>query len=426
MPKIFVQALTAAGCALAVLAGSQVAQAQNVAPGEALAGSSDVSGVGKIGQVHDKLRRAAARHSLYTEMADVYAEYSAFKTLTTKNTGLSWSMDLGYLQQWGRADGGSPAGQWLATPSVDWTLFHDSAIGTGSFQLDYTAVRYATRQNAAEVQGRLGLITPINDYSSAQNTFNQLTYTHALPGNRVLVSVGQYPFSNFDTNQYLANQQQNFNNDLLAQNGSQTYASAGLGAYVQVNATSTIHFAAGFQSANNLAATTLSAKNFDDDGYAWFGYAQWTPAIKGLGAAQYSLTYYEVPSVPAQSPNSRGWSANAVQNLSDRWAVFGRANRAYGDVTPIRASYALGVAINDPLGRSPTDQIGLAYAYSDVTPTATNPAMLRNEKVVETYWNWTFAKGLLLTPGVQYLRDPALAPSRDDAWVISLRSTLMF
>ena len=411
---------------LALLAGNQAAWAQNAAPDEVLAGSSDVSAVGKIGLVHDKLRRAAARHTLYTEMADAYDQYSAFKTLTTKNTGWSWSMDASYLQQWGRADGGSAAGQWLATPSVDWTLFHDSTLGSGSVQLDYTAVRYGTRQNAAEVQDRLGLVTPINDYSHAQNTFNQLTYTHALPGNQMLVSVGQYPFSNFDGNQYLANQQQNFNNDLLSQNGSETYATAGVGAYLQVNATSTIHFAAGFQSANNLAATTLSTRDFGDDGYAWFGYAQWTPAIKGLGAAQYSLTYYEVPSVPAQSPSSRGWSANAVQNLSDRWAVFGRANRAYGDVTPIRASYALGVAINNPLGRSPTDQIGLAFAYSDVTPTATNAGGASNEKLVEAYWNWTFAKGLLLTPGLQYLRDPALAPSRDDAWVVSLRSTLMF
>jgi len=53
MSKIFVQTLAAGGCALALLAGSQVARAENVATGEALAGSTDVSGVGKIGQVHD-------------------------------------------------------------------------------------------------------------------------------------------------------------------------------------------------------------------------------------------------------------------------------------------------------------------------------------------------------------------------------------
>ncbi len=426
MSRDHARAFAAACCAAAFLGGGQRALAQTADAGDTVLGSSDTSAVGRIGVVHERLRRAAVRHWLSTEGADLYDQYSAFKARAAKDAGLSWSMDLSYLQQWGRSEGGSPAAQWLATPSIDWTLFDDKAVGTGSVQLVYTAVRYGTDQSGADVQGKLGLITPINDYPKRQNTFNQLTYTQAFPGNKLLLTIGQYPFSNFDGNQYLANQQQNFNNYALSQNGSQTYANAGLGAYVQLNATSTVHFAAGFQSADNITGATLSARNFGEGGYSWFGYAQWTPAFKGLGAAQYSATWYGVPGVPAQSPGSRGWSLNAVQNLNATWAVFGRANRAYDYVTPIRASYALGAAMNNPLGRSPTDQIGVAFAYSAAASPPTVPAGASNEKVVEVYWNWTFAKGLLLTPGVQYIRDPALAPSTDSAWVIGLRSTLMF
>jgi len=425
MSKICAHALAAA-CGVALLATSLAALAQSAVTEDTLAASSDTSSVGKIGRVHDNLRRGAARHSLYTEEADLYGRYSAFKARTAKEIGLSWSMDLSYMQQWGRQDGGSPAGQWLATPSIDWTLFDSSAVGAGSVQLAYSAVRYGTKQSAADVQSNLGLITPINDYPGRQNTFSQLTYTQAMPGNKVSLSVGQYPFFNFDGNQYLANQQQNFNNYVLAQNGSSTYAVAGLGAYVQINATSVVQFAAGFQAANNITGSTLSTRNFGDVGYAWFSYAQWTPAFKGLGAAQYSIIYYEVPSVPAQSPSSRGWSVNAVQNLSATWAVFARANRAYDYVTPIRASYALGAAMNNPLGRRATDQIGLAFGYSDAAPRPTNPAGAGNEKVVEAYWNWTVDKGLLLSPDVQYIRDPSLAPSRGGAWALSLRATFMF
>jgi len=132
-----------------------------------------------------------------------------------------------------------------------------------------------------------------------------------------------------------------------------------------------------------------------------------------------------VPTVPAQ-PRSSGWSVNVSQNLNDTWAVFGRANRAYDYVTPIRSSYALGAAMNNPLGRSKTDQLGLAIGYSSAAPAPTNPPGARNEKVVEAYWNWTVAKALLLSPDVQYIRDPALAPSRDSAWALSLRATLSF
>jgi len=51
---------------------------------------------------------------------------------------------------------------------------------------------------------------------------------------------------------------------------------------------------------------------------------------------------------------------------------------------------------------------------------------VRSEKVVEGYWNWTLFGGLLLTPDVQYLRDPARNPTRDSVWALSLRTTLMF
>lgn len=410
---------------LSLLGGVDAAVAQSSTSDATVAGDFDASSAGKIGRVHDNLRRAADRHWLYAETADVYNDYLAFKARIGKATGFSWSMDLSYLQQWGRLDGGSPAGQVLATPSIDWTLFENAGVGAGSVQLAYILTRYGTDQSAADVQSNLGLITPVNDYPARQSTFSQLTYTHALSGNRLLLSVGQYPISNFDGNPYLANQQQNFNNYVLTQNGSATYAFAGLGAYVQVNATKTLQFAAGLQNASSTTGTTLSTKGFGDYGYSWFGYAQWTPAFRGLGSAQYSITYYEVPTVPAQ-PRSTGWSVNASQNLDTTWAVFGRANRAYGYVTPIRASYALGAAINNPLGRRPTDQIGLAFGFSDAAPPPSNPAGARDEKVIEAYWNWSLPMGLLLTPDVQYIHDRALSPTRAYAWVLSLRATLMF
>lgn len=399
---------------------SQDTEAENPALGK-----SDVSEVGKIGRVHDNLRRAQARHSLYEAAENLYGDYSRLKARTEKNIGLSWSMDVSYLQQWGEPDGGSPAGQVLATPSLNWELFNSRTFGEGSVQVAYTAVRYPTSQTAGDVTDNLGLITPINDFPDYQNTFAQLTYTQAFPGNRFLMTVGQYPFYNFDGNQYLANQQQNFNSYVFTQNGSSTYPIAGLGAYAQVNATNTIQFAAGFQNAANITGETLSTQGFGDGGFAWFGYAQWTPKFRGLGASQYSLTYYQVPTVPLQ-PHTSGWSLNAVQNLDATWAVFARANRAYDYVTPIQGSYALGGAMNNPLGRSATDQIGLAFGYSDAASPPTNPAGARSEKIVEAYWNWTFFGGLLLTPDVQYILDPALAPNRDSVWALSLRATLMF
>jgi carbohydrate-selective porin OprB len=63
---------------------------------------------------------------------------------------------------------------------------------------------------------------------------------------------------------------------------------------------------------------------------------------------------------------------------------------------------------------------------SDAAGRPTNPRYARNEKIVEAYWNWTFFGGLLLTPDVQLVLDPALAPGRSTVWILSLRATAMF
>jgi Carbohydrate-selective porin, OprB family len=124
--------------------------------------------------------------------------------------------------------------------------------------------------------------------------------------------------------------------------------------------------------------------------------------------------------------NAYNWSLNAVQNLSKTWAIFARANTASGAVNPIKSSYALGVAMNDPLKRTATDQIAVAVGYSDVAPPPVNPAGARDEKVVEAYWSWTVFGGLLPTPSAQVTFDPALDPGRAGVLVLSIRATLLF
>jgi hypothetical protein len=406
-------------------AATPVLAQEDAASEPPLFGTTDVITVGKIGRVHDRLRRASLWARLSQDISGLYGDYSRFKTRMKKAAGLSWSVPVSYMQQWGEHDGGWSAGQLLATPGLDWELFQHEALGSGSLQVSYTLVQYPWRQTGAAVGDNLALITPINDFPGDGDSFPQLTYTHALPGNKLLLTLGQYPFYNFDGNQYLADQQQNFNSYIFAQNGSSTYPLAGLGAYAQVNLTSTIQLATGFQSAADPSGATLTSKDFAADNIAWFTYGQWAPKLHGFGPAQYSLTYYDVPEVPL-APASSGWSFNAVQNLNDRWAVFGRANGAWGTTTPIRASYALGAAFNNPLGRSKTDQIGFAIGYSDPADPPANPADARGETIAELYWNWTFFKGMLLTPDVQYIRDPALDADRDDAWVLSLRTTVLF
>jgi hypothetical protein len=290
--------------------------------------ATDVSGVAKIGRLQRRIQRwEGADHDRVGALSD----YSRFKQSVKKATGLSWSMPVSYLQQWGLPDGGRSAGQLLATPGLDWELFRSRTFGTASLQFAYTLVDYPWRQTGASIADHLGVIAEINDFpGNDENSFDQLSYTQTFPGNKLLLTIGQYPLSNFDDNQYLADQQQNFNNLLFTQNGSQTYPVAGLGAYAQVNITRTIQLAAGVQNATDIAGTNLSSDGLSGQSTAWFAYAQWMPKLHGLGEAQYGFAYFDVPAVPEQAKRSTSWSFNAVQHLNDTWAIFGRANGALG------------------------------------------------------------------------------------------------
>lgn len=380
-----------------------------------------------IGKLHDRLRAAQAREqpSMEEEITDIYSQYVKAKDKVQKAAHLQYSLDASAMYQWGSPKAGSPAGQLLFSPSVNWDFLKKTSLGSGSLQFSYNLPWYMTSQNGLELQNMLNLMTPVNDFPTNAPTFGQLTFTWTLPRSWLSLIVGQFPISNFDTNQYANNQQINFVSYPLAQNGSSTYPGASLGVYTQINPTKEVSFSAGFQDANNITGKTIQVNSFGDGQYAWFVYGQWNPQFKGLGSSQYSFLYYRSPSVPAQS-STRGWSFNGVQNLNEKWGWFMRANGASGYTTPIKTSIAGGAVLNNPLNRDPLDQIGLGIAWDQAAGPPANPANARDEWVVEAYWAWTFFRGLQITPDVQFYTHPALNPGQGNAWVFTLRSLILF
>ena len=315
----------------------------------------------------------------------------------------------------------------MFTPAVDWAAFSNPWVGAGSFQFHFLSANYLSATDAAALGNAINLVTPINNQSTANNQFMQLTYTHSFPGNWLSVSFGQYPFSNFDGNAYANDQQVTFIGFSLTQNGSQNYAQAGIGAYVQIDPTRDIILAAGFQDANDISGSYIQTSTLGQGQYAWFGYGAWTPTIPGWGQGTYSLLYYNQPSVTVQPIASECLALNAAQPIGDRLGLVVRANTAWRSSFAIQSSIAAGGVLNDPLRRSPADQIGLAMAWN-----ATNMSLYAgtntrpSETMLEFYWSWSVYRTLLITPDIQLYLQPALAPSADLSAVFTIRVTQLF
>ena len=126
--------------------------------------------------------------------------------------------------------------------------------------------------------------------------------------------------------------------------------------------------------------------------------------------AKYSCTLFQAPATTEQA-RSQGWSINAVQNLDEKWALFGRLNASSDDSGSNKRSFGIGVAINNPLGRADGDQIGIAFGSLEQRKPLPPLTLEHTQNTLEAYWNWSLFGGLLLTPDVQYIRNP-IAPAR--------------
>jgi Carbohydrate-selective porin, OprB family len=415
--------LTALGCAASA---GVVLACVTVHP--AIAQDAEQPGISHVGRIHDKIRAAKKREAVSpTQVYDeVGQRVGAAKKQIESETGITFAFDASFMSQWGTPPGGYGAVQALFTPSLQWKAFDDAMIGTGSFQFSYIAAQYLSGATGATQQARLNLNSPINDYASNELMFFQLSYTHEFPGHWLSVTVGQYPILNFDGNAYANNQQVNFIGYSLAQNGSQNYSQASLGAYAELNPTRDVTVAGGFQDANNLSANYIQFSTLGLGQYAWFLYGAWSPTVAGLGQAQYALMYYNLPSVPAQPLASDGLSFSASQALGEQWAVFLRANTAWGSSTTIQSSVAGGLVLNDPLGRNPLDQIGLGTAWNKTNMSLHAGSFARqSETMMELYWATTLGSRLQITPDVQLYFQPALAPSSGMAAVFTIRAALL-
>ena len=366
----------------------------------------------------------ARRNSTFSDFGQAYTD---FKNKLNKNYGLDYSVDISYMGQRAAPNGKKNSMQTYIYPSVTWTTFNNE-YGTGTLNAAYTMIRYGGK-NGSWLGNRIGVQTDINDYTSAQNSFDELYYSYQLGGdwNWLTLGLGQFPLYNFDGSPYAANQQVNFVNYALSQNATASYPTAGVGMYAQITPNEDWSFTFGGQDASDPDATSVQLNHFSDEHYTTFASVSYTPTIKGLGEGQYSVMVYNVPGVKLQPETTNGWSLNLSQNIGDKLAVFSRINGVSGHTETIKRSYVLGAVYNNPLDRNPLDQIGLAFAYNQINEKAVGSKLNHeSEKIIEGYWAWGVSKWMTLTPDIQFYIDPASNSKSDYATVFTLSSTFFF
>ncbi len=364
--------------------------------------------------------------SVASAQGSLVQDYQDFKNNLSKETGITYSFDASFLPQRGAPSGKGTAWQSQYYGTIGWNAFDSDTWGSGAFNAAYTMVRY-WGTNANVIGNRIGVISSINDYPSNSNSFDELSYTHTLPGalKNVSLTLGQFPLYNFDGTDYNSNQQVNFLNYALSQNASEVYPTASLGGFVTVNPTNTWSFSVGAQNANNITGETISWNKLEKGDWTSFVSMMWTPSFDGL-AGEYGLLLYYQPDVSAQPEESYGWSLNAQQYLSKKVALFARINGVNKSQNSIKQSYVFGGVVNNPFNRNSLDQLGLAVAMNKLNKEVNGAGTRSWESVLEGYMAFGISSFMTLTPDVQLYINPGANKEQNTATVLSLRATFMF
>ena len=353
-------------------------------------------------------------------------KYADFKKWLNDKFGFSYTLDASFLPQRGAPNGSKTSTQTQYYGTATWNMFNSDLIGSGSATIAYTAVRY-WGINGNVLANNIGVITPQNDYTSNGNYFDQLSYTHTLPGKMdwLSVTLGQFPMYNFDGGDYDANQQINFLNYALSQNGSSAYSTASLGGYITATPNDEWSFTVGAQNANNITGETISWNKFKKGKFTSFASITYSPTLWDL-PGEYSIMVYHMPSTSAQPYNTRGWSLNLQQNVTSKVALFGRINGASQTPETAKQSSVLGAVYNNPFNRNALDQIGIAGAMNKLNKTINGAGTRSWENTLEAYYAFGLSNFLTITPDIQFYINPGANPNHSTATVASLRATLMF
>lgn len=364
---------------------------------------------------------------------DLFCHYSKVKNTVQNELNLQYSLDITILPQQinhrkqtasSTKIKDSAAVQTLYSPNINWDLF-SCPIGSGSIQFSYTLTQYWSN-SAQNLDSIIGLQSAINDFPSNAQQFSQLSYTHAFPGNLFTLVLGQYSLYAIDGGTYDNDQQTGFINYTLSQNGSATYSMGSMGAYIQVDPTSTLSFQFGFQDAYNITGQNISLRGWGNGKFNFFGYGSWSPNCK-IGSGQYSFLLYNTRNVPQQPSSATGWSLNLSQNIGKKLNIFGRANGASGNAWPIQRSFVAGFAIANPLNRNSQDLIGLAASVNRINEQAISPApqqgikVRKEEGVIEGLITIGIGNYLSFSPDLQILIHPAARPDLNSALAYGIR-----
>jgi porin len=120
------------------------------------------------------------------------------------------------------------------------------------------------------------------------------------------------------------------------------------------------------------------------------------------------------------APSGSGVAFQYITYLNENLMPFVRGGYADDGGTLMQKSLSIGLGYQKIAGR---DLLGIGYNWGEPNEKTFSPG-LRNQQTLEVFYRFQLAEQFVLTPDIQYIKNPALNPTRDSLWVVGLRARL--
>ena len=117
-----------------------------------------------------------------------------------------------------------------------------------------------------------------------------------------------------------------------------------------------------------------------------------------------------------------GWGTNFsfTHYVGDKWLPFLRAGYAKDGGSLLEKTVSAGIGYQHVPGGS---LLGVGVNWGRPNKSTFQPG-LRDQQATEVFYRIQLSQEFALTPSLQWLNNPALAPERDSTWVFGLRARL--
>lgn len=359
--------------------------------------------------------------------------YDGFKKKLSDEYGINFSFAYAYLAQsafGGEEDVTGSGGQ--GELDFTWTVFGregDGMKGIIGGKIEDRHRVFSPRAPQAVAPAAGSIWTGAAGFGELDFTASQLWYEHHFARDRIIARIGKIsPFTVFDYYKYKS-PRSGFLGQIQNVNPTIAFPSAALGLGGGVRLKNGGFVSGGFFDANGRADTDGFDTLFEEGELFTIAEAGWTPDFNVLlrpgqdyrpGSDDYHVTVWHADSLKkAGRPEGWGFTASAQKGFGDI-VPFVRYGYANGGATPLQHMASIGAGLEN-VGGYENDLIGLSAAFG-------NPSNsdLDDQYGFEAFFRLQLTPGLALTPTLQFILNPALAPTEDMLILSSIRARLTF